>query len=287
MNRPPRARAVRLWGENSNGHKPKAPRDSDWPNFLLTPHEYSTWSGWFGIRTGKSSHSNNELCLWVVDFDLKEHHAQVLKRWESEHGMLPGWRVRTGSGGLHVYMAGPRELPPRYRIPNTRVTGELADVEVHANPASQVVWHSTPGYRALTSQPSPLPKVPSWLDDLAVGADIRALMGGGGSRPGLEDAWYRLDPRKAVEAILGAPEVKNGRPHWRCPEAVHGKFDKVPSLECIDGRVVCHSCGFTGRLRAVVGAAHGLGERSGNRWISDGDARETVKMYCRELGAVE
>ncbi len=61
------------------------------------------WAGWrstfnVGIRTGEPSG------LLVVDVDVDRGGLETLAALEAQHGRLPDtMRVRTGSGGLHLY----------------------------------------------------------------------------------------------------------------------------------------------------------------------------------------
>jgi hypothetical protein len=259
MIRPPRSRAVRLRGQ---GARRKAPLDANWPTLVLPDRLYFTSRRWWGCRTGAG--------LWVLDFDLKEGHDRVLTYLTRQHGPIPGWHVRSGSGGRHVYMRGPGDLPPRYRIPVEGHTG----VELHANPASQVVWPSAPGYQPLSERPDPLPDAPAWLIELAEApSPSPAATGGRIGRGLLVD---EPSPEVYVLALLG--EIPDGQGTVCCP--AHG--DTHPSLHIYRDHVHCFPCGYSTRARGLAALLLGLGRIERGRVVVDGDDRATADTYWRE-----
>jgi hypothetical protein len=46
----------------------------------------------------------------LVDFDLGDGGMEQLAEWETVHGAFTGPRVRTGSGGVHVYFSHEKSL---------------------------------------------------------------------------------------------------------------------------------------------------------------------------------
>jgi hypothetical protein len=96
-------------------------------------------SGWhlgLGIYPGASGHI-------VLDVDVKDggQGLKSLARIESVHSPLPGRRVRTPSGGLHIWM----KLPAGYtgEIGNTKVWPDI-DIRCHKGyviaPGVTVPW---------------------------------------------------------------------------------------------------------------------------------------------------
>ncbi len=86
----------------------KHPVDSAWQTETRTAGEVADdlarrpWAHNVGIVTGEASG------VWVLDVDPKDGGYESLAALEAEHGALPDtYRVRTGSGGLHVYYSWP------------------------------------------------------------------------------------------------------------------------------------------------------------------------------------
>lgn len=264
--RPPRSRAVRLHGRDikSRDIKRKAPLDANWPALILTDRLYLTSRRWWGCRTGSG--------LWVLDFDLKERHNRVLTAWTREYGPIPGWHVRSASGGRHVWLRGPHDLPARYRIPGTGIDGRQ-DIELHANAASQVVWHTAPRYEPLHEQPQPLPDAPDWLVSLT-GAPPPSPIGT--NRRGGDSRDYGIPLERYVAAWLTQGE--SGR--WHCPDPGHVDETASVNLSSID-RWVCSSCKLSGRLVALAAIVSGAGRREGNSWGTYSSEREAVYEFIR------
>ena len=91
--------------------KGKHPRYADWPNLPGDdPKVVSAWYGYWsrsnvGIVTGGASR------LFVLDVDVAKGGFDSLAQLESEHGKLPPTlRVRTPSGGIHIYFHVPDGL---------------------------------------------------------------------------------------------------------------------------------------------------------------------------------
>jgi bifunctional DNA primase/polymerase-like protein len=107
----------------------------------------------------------------VLDFDAKAGGLDALAAWEAEYGRIPGWRVCTGSGGLHIYMAGVPGIGSR-KLP---VLDTGLEVELKAN-GSQVVFAGSiheNGRRYAPESPEGLDvlaQAPGWLLELAQAA---------------------------------------------------------------------------------------------------------------------
>lgn len=262
--RPPRNRAVRLIGK---GPKPKAPLDAGYPALVLSDRLYNTTRRWWGCRTGSG--------LWVLDFDAKEGHLEVLQAWEAEHGPIPGWHVRSGSGGRHVWLHGPHDLKHGHRI---AVEGYEKGVELHAHPSSQVVWHSAPGYEALGPKPFPLLNAPDWLVALAgqpPPLSVQAARGEGGARLTAGEP----TPEEYVYALLG--EHPNAEGNVRCPH--HG--DVKPSLHVYSDHVWCFVCGYGTRERGLAALVLGTGRVIGTEvYIEPADRAAAVEFARKALG---
>lgn len=83
------------------------------------------WHRWpdagVGIATGKISN------LVVIDIDPRHGGDASLKELEASFGQLPkSFRVRTGGGGLHIYLR-----HPGFEIPNS--TGLVPGVDIRGN----------------------------------------------------------------------------------------------------------------------------------------------------------
>jgi hypothetical protein len=113
----------------------------------------------------------------VLDFDAKASGLAALEAWESAHGHIPGWRVRTGGGGLHIYMAGVPGLRSR-KLP---VLDTGLQVELKAN-GNYVVFAGSIHENGRRYEPETpdeldaLAEAPQWLLELAradVGASYR------------------------------------------------------------------------------------------------------------------
>jgi hypothetical protein len=130
-------------------------------------------------------------------------------------------------------------------------------------------------YTPLNPRPQPLPEAPSWLLDLIPQGPV-----GASGRLGLVSTayWYGVDPQSALDEVLGGSE--GGR--WHCPDPAHVDATASVNLDP-GGQWVCSSCKLTGRLRALVGAKYGIGERRGNAWGIDSGPRKQVKAICAEM----
>jgi len=108
-----------------------------------------------GIVTGRG--------LVVIDVDLRHGGFETLAALEAELGPLPrDWTVRTGGGGLHIYLRVPQRLPYKLRDlgPGVEVkhTGKcvIAPPSIHES-GKKYIWLSCDG-----EEPPRMPK--SWLD---------------------------------------------------------------------------------------------------------------------------
>lgn len=267
--RPPQKRAVRL-------HRgTKKPVDPRWPTLTLPDRLYKTRRKNWGCRAGDG--------LWILDFDLKEGHLDALAAWESEHGRLPGWRVRTGSGGLHVYLRGPDDIKRSSRIP---VDGLERGVELKTHRGQYVVW---PGalvrglqYLSEGLKPAPLPRCPDWLVKMTGRAPAPLAMGDGGQSA--EERARFGTPADYVWAILGVEPDSNGC--ISCPAPEHE--DANPSCQVRSHNVRCWThadgAGLTLRASQLVAVSLGLGEfRSGAWRVDSPEDRAAVKARIGEL----
>jgi hypothetical protein len=132
---PPIARCVLL----GRGHTRDAKRPIGGRSWLDPPtwQEVRSHVGNIGCRTGEVK--GDPRPLLVLDFDAKAGGLEALSAWESEHGHIPGWRVHTGSGGLHIFLAG----VPGLRSRKLQALDTGLDVELKANNSYVVFAGST------------------------------------------------------------------------------------------------------------------------------------------------
>ena len=267
LTRPPRSRAVRL--------KPntKHPLDKGWPSLVLPDRLYLTRRRQWACRAGGG--------LWVIDLDAKEGHLAVLAAWEQEHGRLPGGRVRTPSGGLHVYLGAPDDRKRPARIP---IEGHVG-VELKSHAGQYVVW---PGARfkgreyVVESPLKLLPTAPAWLVRIAGYPSPTAVasLGGGGQSSGERERFGT--PAEYVER-LGLGPIEGGC--ISCPAPDHD--DREPSCQVRGHNLRCwtHPGGpLTMRARQLAAIALGLGEyRSGSWAIDSSEDRAAVAAHLDEL----
>jgi hypothetical protein len=117
------------------------------------------WRRWtganVGIRTGEQSG------LVVLDVDPDHGGVDSLRSLIAQHGRLPpGLRVRTGSGGWHLYFAHPGDSIPNSagRLgPGLDVRGDGGYV---ITPPSN---HRSGGTYVFNDEAAPLPDMPDWL----------------------------------------------------------------------------------------------------------------------------
>lgn len=109
----------------------KRPRIKDWPLHATVSPEQITW-WWLGSNFAPSNPevgicTGPESGIWVLDVDYKggrDGYARLRQLWD-QHGALPdGFRVRTPSGGMHIYFRHPREGEGRI-VHNTKPWPEI------------------------------------------------------------------------------------------------------------------------------------------------------------------
>jgi hypothetical protein len=245
-----------------------------------SPAAVQAHRGNFGCRLGQPPGASG--CWLAPDFDGSEGLAahELLER---EHGPLPGWRVATGGGGLHIYMRG----VPGTRSCRLQLAGGLT-VELKAEGA-YVVW---PGsmhpngkpYVALSERPEPLPDAPRWLISLAA----RSAHTGGADRS-------REFAPEPVPATIYVPALTGREPDERgyivCPFHKGGQ-ERTPSFKVYDqdadGRTgwACYPCGVSGHARQLAALVLGLGEVKAGRVPLDSEQRVVADRYLRAMLAV-
>lgn len=198
--RPPLARCVLLGRGGTT--KAKMPVRSGWSERPPTPAEVDAHDGNFGCRTGDvGGHT-----LWVLDADAKRDGLEAICAWEARYGVIAGCRVRTGSGGLHIYMKG----KPGVRSRELPVLGTGLSVELKAN-GHQVVF---PGSVHPNGQPyeletpegfTDLPDAPAWLVALATAESEQA----------------GTSPRTKLAELLQQTPVEGERNNWLTRVAGH------------------------------------------------------------------
>lgn len=253
---PPRERAV-LLGPGGTAEAKGPLRGRSW----LTPRtdvEIAAHTGNFGCRTGDIDGVVGSLC--VLDFDAKAGGLDALMAWECEYGPIPGWRVRTGGGGLHIYVAGIARL----RSQKLAVLGTGLEVELKAN-TSYVVFAGSVHESGRRYEPegsgglNVLAAAPDWLIRLARGGGISGPTAGRWIR--LEGGYHDIPAAVYVEALTGCEVDRRGRA--LCP--LHD--DHEPSLQTYpDGHWTCFVCGVSGRIRQLAAITLGLGHQAGHRW---------------------
>jgi hypothetical protein len=236
-------------------------------------------NGNIGCRTGDVAGEAQSLA--VLDFDAKSGGLTALTTWESEHGPIPGWRVRTGGGGLHIYLAGPLGL----RTCRLAVLESSLEVELKAN-VSYVVFAGSIHENGCAYTPESseavdaLTAMPEWL--LA-----QATRGHGGREPitGVRDrrVWvrggiYDIPTHVYVQALTGCPVDRRGKS--LCP--LHD--DHEPTLHAYpDGHWFCSACQVGGRIRQLAAITLGLGHQVEHRWEIESHERQAVGELLARL----
>jgi hypothetical protein len=159
------------------------------------------WSRWpeasIGLRTGKGGCG-----AWVLDVDPRHGGDASLAQLEAAHGPLPATpRVRTGSGGEHIFFAA-GDATPGNRVgflPGLDGRGENAYVVAapsrHTS-GRRYAWQPGAGPRQLSLAP-----VPAWL--LEAGKRERATANGPRAAVANE---RRPPPLPVLHAPMPAPE---------------------------------------------------------------------------------
>jgi hypothetical protein len=266
--RPPRSRAVRL------RRGTKKPLDSRWPTLVLPDRLYLTRRRNWGVRAGNG--------LWILDFDAKEGHLQALSDLEAEHGRIPGWRVRTPSGGLHIYLGAPDGDRRASRIP---VNGCEKGVELKTHAGQYVVWAGGRvrgcEYVSEGLLPRSLPEAPAWLVGMTKPTPVAVVAMGGGQTDAERDRFGT--PAEYVGVILGLEPDSNGC--IRCPTPEHK--DEEPSCQVRGHNLRCwtHPGGpLTLWARQLAAIAAGVGECRDGSWKIDApEDRSKVRERLAEL----
>jgi hypothetical protein len=152
------------------------------------------------IRTGRESG------LVVVDVDPDHGGVHSLRSLVDVHGKLPaGPRVRTGSGGWHVYFRHPGNP-----VQNSAGTRLGVGVDVRGDGGYVIAPPSQ--HRSLRSYHwhdfgLPLPELPAWtLDRLTRAAPTPPVERSLGASPIGSDAWVRAAVRGETASVRDAPE---------------------------------------------------------------------------------
>ncbi|MGO9763292.1 MAG: bifunctional DNA primase/polymerase [Solirubrobacteraceae bacterium] len=235
--------------------------------------------GNFGCRTGGVGGTTTS--LWVLDFDAKAAGLAALAAWEAEYGRIPGWRVRTGSGGLHIYMAGAPGLRSR-KLP---VLHTGLEVELKAD-RSYVVFAGSiheNGHRYEPETPEGLgvlAQAPGWLLELARTKATGAEPSPSGTdrRTWVRGGIYDIPTSVYVEALTGCPVGRRGKA--LCP--LHD--DHEPTLHAYpDGHWFCSACQVGGRIRQLAAITLDLGHQVENRWEIESHERPAVDALLARL----
>jgi hypothetical protein len=242
-------------------------------------HEVRSHVGNIGCRTGEVKGDLRPLL--VLDFDAKAGGLDALAAWEAEYGRIPGWRVRTGSGGLHIYMAG----VPGLGSHKLSVLDTGLQVEMKAN-GSQVVFAGSTHENGNHYEP----ETPEGLDVLAQAAGwllelAHAGIAGAGMSPSGTDhrTWvrggiYDIPTSVYVEALTGCPVGRRGKA--LCP--LHD--DHEPTLHAYpDGHWFCSACQVGGRIRQLAAITLGLGHQVERRWEIESHERPVVDELLAHL----
>jgi hypothetical protein len=274
---PPLARCVLL----GRGGTHDAKRPVSGRSWLRAPTggELLSHDGNIGCRTGEVK--GDQRHLLVLDFDAKAGGIEALAAWEAEHGRIPGWRVRTGSGGLHIYLGSAEGLRSR-KLP---VLGTGLEVELKAN-GSYVVFAGSIHENGRLYEPETLeglcllPDAPGWL----VGLTHAGIGDADLSPPGSDHrTWVRGGiydiPSSVYVAVLTGCAVDRRRKAL-CP--LHD--DHEPTLHAYaDGHWFCSACQVGGRIRQLAAITLGLGHRVGCRWEIESHERPPVDELLTRL----
>jgi len=250
---------------------------------------YRAHRGNYGVRCGAVP--GDDRLLWVLDFDLKAGGHHAYDQLVAEHGGIPGLRVRTGGGGLHIYLAGaPADAHGRrggQNQPSRRFSVGDYQVELKANgtyvaapgsihPSGGIYQPEDPSEWCKWPKPKAFPQAPRWLNKLVKYDRIvtAGCSGGGLDRTGIGS----ISPDVYVPLLTGS-EI-NSQHKALCP--LHE--DHEPTLHVSPDHWYCSACEVGGRIRALAAATLGLGEQRGHAWRIDSlDDRATVKAYLAEL----
>jgi hypothetical protein len=275
--RPPLARCVLLGrGGTSDAKRPIPGRSWLSPP---TAKELATHTGNIGCRTGEVDGATAS--LWVLDFDANAGGLGALAAWETKYGRISGWRVRTGSGGLHIYMAGVPGLSSR-KLP---VLGAGLQVELKAN-GNYVVFAGSIHENGCRYKPETpeglgvLAQAPEWLLELARAGITGATMSHSGTdqRTWVRGGIYDIPTSVYVEALTGCPVGRRGKA--LCP--LHA--DHEPTLHAYaDGHWFCSACQVGGRIRQLAAITLDLGHQVGHRWEVESHERPAVDELLASL----
>jgi hypothetical protein len=244
-----------------------------------TPDEVGAHGGNFGVRTGDSA----GFSLWVLDFDFKADGLDALAAFEEAHGRVPGRRVRTGGGGLHIYLWGvPGQRSCRLPAPGTELLVELkangsyvvAPGAVHPNGETYEPEEPSEWGRGLD-----FPVAPGWLVALAR-RSTTPVATGQGRRGGLARTGLGSIPTEVYVPALIGEDVPRDR-KVICP----WHDDHEPTLHCdYDGHWYCSVCEVGGRIRQMAARAIGVGEKRGHSWrIEAPEDRAAVDAHLAGL----
>lgn len=259
---PPTARAVLL--------KPDSKHPIDGRSWKRAPNpaELEHHKGNFGCRTGKPEGAMFD--LWALDFDFKADGLRALALLERDHGPIPGRRVKTGGGGLHIYLAGPHtqrscKLPVRPGL----------DVELKAEGAYLVAPGAThpSGAAYAAEKPSSwswekFPPAPEWLVKLAHHPAVAPQR-----KQGMLGA-HEVSPDVYVPALTGS-EI-NSQHKALCPNHA----DTVPTLHVYPDHWYCSACEIGGRIRQLAAIVLGIGAQRGHTWkVESLEERKVLDKY--------
>jgi Bifunctional DNA primase/polymerase, N-terminal len=273
--RPPLARCV-LLGE---GGTPDAKRPIPRRSWLRPPsfEEVDAHSGNLGCRTGDLEGAPPS--LWVLDFDAKAGGLDALAAWEAEYGLIQGWRVRTGSGGLHIYVAGVAGVRSRkLSVLNTGLEVELKAI------GSYVVFAGSAHENGCRYEPlcrgglDHLEPAPGWLVKLARTGGSGVDSTGGNRLFWLRGGIYEIPTSVYIEALTGSGVDRRGKA--LCP--LHD--DHEPTLHAYpDGHWYCSACEVGGRIRQLAAITLGLGQKVGHSWSIASHERPAVDELLARL----
>jgi hypothetical protein len=267
---PPLSRAVLLDGKRAY--------QRDWPTYQPSREELDAHvaaGGNVGFKTGEVI--GDDESVWVLDFDVKAGGLDALDALEARYGRLDGFRrVRTGSGGLHIYLNG---AVRGTRSRKLAVLDTGLEVELKAN-GSQVVWrgiHPATGAAYEIESQSGHGDCPAWLIELVerrprptyVGHIETGLPRGCGI--------HSIAPAVYVPALTGAHI--DARSKALCP--LHD--DHEPTLHVYPARWYCSACQVGGRIRQLAGIVLGLGHQEGTRWTLSDSERALVDEHLEQL----
>ncbi|RWS04498.1 ATPase-like protein [Dinothrombium tinctorium] len=152
--------------------KDKVPQVKEWNKLTKKrPHAAGTQ---FGLLCGKTNG------FLVVDCDLLKKSDPKLyvdglyawNEWIKQHGDVCGPRVKTGSGGLHVYFCYDPEIPGfNQQLDGSLVSAEHAGKKIKIDVLTDeknVIAPGSPNYEYLTEEDKrrPLVPLPPWLKEI-------------------------------------------------------------------------------------------------------------------------